>query len=103
MTQIQYRLLIRNLFTFIILIIKENKGRCKESTIKGHRHNLSPSWDSNPRPSVFYVFVGSNPIWGSDFSVSSYNYGLFFTSRFIFLYNHNISGIGSLLSSNVNL
>ena len=103
MTQIQYRLLIRNLFTFIIIIMKENKGRCKESTIKGHRKNLSPRRDSNPRPSVFYVFVGLNLIWGSDFSVSSYNYGLFFTSRFIFRYNNNISGIGSFLSSNVNL
>ena len=104
-TQIQYRLLIRNLFTFIITIMKENKGRCKESTIKGHRKNLNPRRDSNPRPSVFYVFVGLNPIWGSDFSVSSYDYALFFTSRFIFLYNNNnnISGIGSFLSSNVNL
>ena len=72
MTQIQYRLLIGNVFTLIIVIIKENKGRCKESTIKGHRKNLSARWDSNPRPSVFYVFVGSNPIWGTDFSVSSY-------------------------------
>ena len=33
--------------------IKENKGRCKESTIRGHRKNLSPRWDSNPRHSVF--------------------------------------------------
>ena len=32
---------------------KGNKGRCKESTIRGHRKNLSPRWDSNPRPSVF--------------------------------------------------
>ena len=39
---------------------KGNKGRCKESTIRGHRKNLSPRWDS-------VGFVGSNPIWGSDF------------------------------------
>ena len=37
----------------LILIFKGNKGRCKESTIRGHRKNLSPRWDSNPRPSVF--------------------------------------------------
>ena len=36
-----------------INIIKENKGGCKESTIRGHRKNLSPRWDSNPRLSVF--------------------------------------------------
>ena len=28
-----------------------NKGRCKEQTIRGHRKNLSPTWNSNPRPS----------------------------------------------------
>ena len=28
---------------------KGNKGRCKESTIRGHRKNLIPRWDSNPR------------------------------------------------------
>ena len=46
---------IFSLFVFAtdINIIKENKGRCKESTIRGHRKNLSPRWDSNPRPSVF--------------------------------------------------
>ena len=32
---------------------KGNKGRCKESTIRGHRKNLIPRWDSNLRPSVF--------------------------------------------------
>ena len=37
----------------LILIYKGKKGRCKESTIRGHRKNLSPRWDSNPRPSVF--------------------------------------------------
>ena len=37
----------------LILIFKGNKGKCKESTIRGHRKNLSLRWDSNPRPSVF--------------------------------------------------
>ena len=32
---------------------KGNKGIWKESTIRGHRKNLIPRWDSNPRPSVF--------------------------------------------------
>ena len=32
---------------------KGNKGRCKESTIRGHRKNLNPRWVSNQRPSVF--------------------------------------------------
>ena len=40
-------------YTTDINIIKENKGRCKELTIRGHRKNLSPRWDSNPRPFVF--------------------------------------------------
>ena len=39
--------------TFFFKSYKRNKGRCKESTIIGHRKNLSPRWDSNPRPSVF--------------------------------------------------
>ena len=30
---------------------KGNKGRYNESTIRGHRKNLSPRWDSNQRPS----------------------------------------------------
>ena len=32
-----------------IQFYKGNKGRCKESTIRKHRKNLSPRWDSNPR------------------------------------------------------
>ena len=35
-----------------ILYIKENKGRYKESTIRRHSKNLSPKWDSYPRPST---------------------------------------------------
>ena len=59
-----YRRYIRFIIIIIIIIIinqpmpmtlnnKENKGRYKESTIRGHTKNLYPRWDSNPRPSVF--------------------------------------------------
>lgn len=41
---------LRNL---VIHYYNGNKWRIKESTIRGQRKNLSPSWDSNPRPSVF--------------------------------------------------
>ena len=43
--------------TFIVLNNKVKKERYKESTIRGHRKNLSPRWDWNPRASVFYCFV----------------------------------------------
>lgn len=51
---------IGNVTTFFLVNLKRrkhhelwNKGRCKESAMRGHRKNLSPKRDSNPRPSVF--------------------------------------------------
>ena len=32
------------------MLLKGNKRRCKESTIRGQRKNLSPRWNLNPRP-----------------------------------------------------
>ena len=66
-----------------ILCIKENKGRYKESTIRGHSKNLSPKWDSNPRPSTL-EHRGSwlrIPSLAQIFPVSSY--GWFFISPVI--------------------
>ena len=42
----------------LILIYEGNKGRCKESTIRGHRKNLSPRWDSNPEGRGFESHLG---------------------------------------------
>ena len=36
-------------------LTSRNRGRYKESTVRGHRKNLSPRQDSNPRPSVFQI------------------------------------------------
>ena len=59
-----------------INIIKENKGRCKESTIRGHRKNLSPRWDSMGFEPTTHLEHGGSwvriPSWAQIFSVSSY-------------------------------
>ena len=50
-------------------IIKENTGRCKESTIRGHRKNLSPRWESSPR--LCPLMVGSLHLPVFSFNVES--------------------------------
>ena len=48
--------MLRRKLTHKFTFIKEIKGDdCKESSIRGHRKNLSPRLDSNPRPSLFYL------------------------------------------------
>ena len=36
---------------------KGNKGRCKESTIRGHRKNLSPRWDSQSEGIFWFIIL----------------------------------------------
>ena len=36
---------------------KGNKGRCKESTVRGHRKNLSPRWDSQSEGIFWFIIL----------------------------------------------
>ena len=97
-------------------LMKGNEGRCKESTLRGHRKNLRSRWDSNPRPFVLWPqwpllanefsvaqrlehpiqnTEDGNPTWGSDFFCVLL-WSILYISRY-FLYNTNISGIGWLV------
>ena len=45
----------------ILILERKNKGRCKESTIRGHRKNLSPRWACTPLQ-YFCILLGTNKV-----------------------------------------